>query len=176
MSELLANDLRTQYDRAFRTIREIVAAFPEDRWLEPHGDIYYIPCRIAYHLTVVVDSYVNGGFKDKINGDWYYYVLIRIPITMPAAGNYNFSSFSIGNIYNTAGSGNIDSSYSNLGNYTETGYVHGPYNGYATVKLYLTNRDAGFVANLTTVVDGHCNVHYLPYSTTKTDVVSGMWS
>lgn len=65
MSELLANDLRTQYDRAFRTIREIVATFPEDRWLEPHGDIYYIPCRIAYHLAVVVDSYVNGGFKDK---------------------------------------------------------------------------------------------------------------
>jgi hypothetical protein len=65
MSQLLANEFRSQYDKAFGTIREIAVTFPEDRWLEPHGDTYYIPCRIAYHLAVVVDSYVNGGFKDK---------------------------------------------------------------------------------------------------------------
>lgn len=65
MSEILANDLRLQYDRTFRTIREIIEAFPEDRWLEPHGDIYYIPCRIAYHLAVVVDGLIAGGMRDK---------------------------------------------------------------------------------------------------------------
>lgn len=65
MSQILADELRAQYDKAFRTIREIAAGFPEDRWRVPHGDVYYIPCRIAYHLAVVVDSYVNGGFKDK---------------------------------------------------------------------------------------------------------------
>jgi hypothetical protein len=65
MSEILTNDLRTQYQKAFRTIRGIVENFPETRWREPHGDIYYIPCRIAYHLAVVIDSYIAGGYKDK---------------------------------------------------------------------------------------------------------------
>lgn len=65
MSELLLNDVRRQYDMVFRTLRMIVETFPEDRWLEPHGDIYYIPCRLAYHLAVVIDNHVAGGFKDK---------------------------------------------------------------------------------------------------------------
>jgi len=65
MSEILANDLRLQYQKAFTTIRRIVETFPEDRWLEPHGDIYYLPCRIAYHLAVVIDNYIAGGYKDK---------------------------------------------------------------------------------------------------------------
>lgn len=65
MSELLSNDVRRQYDMVFRTLRKIVETFPEDRWLEPHGDAYYIPCRIAYHLAVVIDNHVAGGFKDK---------------------------------------------------------------------------------------------------------------
>lgn len=65
MSKILADDVRTQYDRAFRTIREIVKAFPEGRWCEAHGDIYYIPCRIAYHLAVVIDKHVGGGFRDR---------------------------------------------------------------------------------------------------------------
>jgi hypothetical protein len=65
MSEIMSNDLRTQYTGAFNTIRGIVEAFPEDRWREPHGDIYYIPCRIAYHLAVFIDGQVAGSFKDK---------------------------------------------------------------------------------------------------------------
>ena len=65
MSEILANDLRVQYKKAFSTIRGIVEAFPEDRWREPHGNVYYIPCRIAYHLAVVIDSQIAGGFRDK---------------------------------------------------------------------------------------------------------------
>lgn len=65
MSELLSNDIHRQYDMVFRTLRKIVETFPEDRWLEPHGDVYYIPCRIAYHLAVVIDNHVAGGFKDK---------------------------------------------------------------------------------------------------------------
>lgn len=65
MSEILANDLRVQYKKAFSTIRGIVEAFPENRWREPHGGVYYIPCRIAYHLAVVIDSQIAGGFKDK---------------------------------------------------------------------------------------------------------------
>lgn len=65
MSEILANDVRLQYQKAFTTIRRIVETFPEDKWLEPHGDIYYLPCRIAYHLAVVIDNYIAGGYKDK---------------------------------------------------------------------------------------------------------------
>ena len=65
MSEILTNDLRAQYKKVFSTIRGIVEAFPEGRWREPHGDVYYIPCRIAYHLAVVIDSHVAGRFKDK---------------------------------------------------------------------------------------------------------------
>jgi hypothetical protein len=65
MSQLLANDLRTHYKGAFDTVRGIVEAFPKDRWLEPHGDIYYIPCRIAYHLAGFIDGFVAGGIRDK---------------------------------------------------------------------------------------------------------------
>ncbi|HWP79603.1 MAG TPA: hypothetical protein VN446_03085 [Candidatus Acidoferrum sp.] len=65
MSEILANDLRTQYGKMFNSIHGIVETFPEDRWLEPHGDVYYIPCRMAYHLAAVIDKQVAGGIKDK---------------------------------------------------------------------------------------------------------------
>ena len=65
MSEILANDLRAQYKGVFGTIRGIIEAFPEDRWLTPHGDVYYIPCRIAYHLACVIAKQIAGGFKDK---------------------------------------------------------------------------------------------------------------
>lgn len=65
MGKILADDLRVQFEKAFRTIREIAADFPENRWREPHGDMYYIPCRIAYHLGVVIDKHIAGGFRDK---------------------------------------------------------------------------------------------------------------
>lgn len=65
MSEILTNDVRAQYKKAFSTIRGIVEVFPEGRWLEPHGDVYYIPCRIAYHLACVIDKQIAGGFKDN---------------------------------------------------------------------------------------------------------------
>lgn len=65
VSEVLANDVRLQYQKTFTTIRRIVETFPEDQWLQPHGDEYYLPCRIAYHLAVVIDNYVAGGYKDK---------------------------------------------------------------------------------------------------------------
>ncbi len=64
MSDLLTNDLRMQYKKAFQTIRGIVEAFPEDRWRKPHGHDYYLPCRIAYHLAVVIGNNVANGFKD----------------------------------------------------------------------------------------------------------------
>jgi hypothetical protein len=62
---MMANDLRAQYDKAFRTVRGIAETFPEARWLEPHGHEYYIPCRIAYHIACVIDNHIAGGFKDK---------------------------------------------------------------------------------------------------------------
>lgn len=77
MSEILANDLRAQYKNAFKTIRGIAEVFPEDRWRVPHGDIYYIPSRIAYHLAVFIDGAVAGRFDDKEffsklpYGNWY---------------------------------------------------------------------------------------------------------
>lgn len=61
----MTNDLRAQYGKAFRTIRQIAQAFSDDRWREPHGDVYYIPSRIAYHLAAVIDKQVAGGFRDK---------------------------------------------------------------------------------------------------------------
>lgn len=64
MSNILANDVKAQYDRAFATLLGIVENFPEDKWLVPHGDDYYIPCRIAYHLAVFIDSQIAGGYKD----------------------------------------------------------------------------------------------------------------
>ena len=63
MSDILANDVRSQYDKAFATIRGIVEAFPEDKWLAIHGDEYYIPSRIAYHLAVYIDGQIAGGFQ-----------------------------------------------------------------------------------------------------------------
>lgn len=64
MSDLMAKDVISQYDRAFATIRGIVEAFPEDAWRKPHGDIYYIPSRIAYHLAVFTDRFTAAGYKD----------------------------------------------------------------------------------------------------------------
>ena len=64
MSDILANDLRTKYGQAFATIKGIAEAFPEDKWLQPHGDEYYIPSRIAYHVASFIDMFVGGGYKD----------------------------------------------------------------------------------------------------------------
>ena len=64
MSNILANDLRAQYAKAFATVRGILDTFPDDKWMEPHGDVYYIPSRIAYHLTEFIDGVVGGGYKD----------------------------------------------------------------------------------------------------------------
>ena len=63
MSEQLANDVRNVYDKAFATVRGIIEAFPDDKWLVPHGDDYYIPSRIAYHLAVFIDGAIGGGFR-----------------------------------------------------------------------------------------------------------------
>ena len=76
MSSIMANDVRTHYNRSFATLRGIVEAFPEDKWLEAHGDVYYIPCRIAYHLATYIDRHMTDGFKDREfdakcpYGDW----------------------------------------------------------------------------------------------------------
>ncbi|MDR0819888.1 MAG: hypothetical protein LBN43_10005 [Oscillospiraceae bacterium] len=60
----LSDDVRAQYNGAFATIRGIAEAFPENKWLESHGDVYYIPSRIAYHLAVFIDSNIAGWSKD----------------------------------------------------------------------------------------------------------------
>ena len=64
MSNILANDLRTQYDKVFATVRGILDTFPDDKWMQPHGDEYYIPSRIAYHVVEFIDGAVAGRFKD----------------------------------------------------------------------------------------------------------------
>ena len=61
MSDIAANDVRDRYDKAFATVRGILETFPEEQWLKPHGDEYYIPCRIAYHLAVFIDGYIGGN-------------------------------------------------------------------------------------------------------------------
>ena len=63
MSNTAANDVRDKYDKAFATIRGILETFPEDKWLKPHGDEYYIPCRIAYHLATFIDGFIGGNFS-----------------------------------------------------------------------------------------------------------------
>ena len=85
MSDILANDVRNKYDRTFDTIKGILEAFPEDKWLVPHGDEYYIPSRIAYHLAEFIDGAVAGGFRDpefknKLPfGDWHNSTLETLP-------------------------------------------------------------------------------------------------
>ena len=64
MSNPLADDVRKMHERSFATIRDIAEAFPEDKWLKAHGDDYYIPSRIAYHIANFIDGAVGGGFKD----------------------------------------------------------------------------------------------------------------
>ena len=77
MSDIIANDVRTSYEKAFTTIKKIAEAFPEDKWLAIHGDEYYIPSRIAYHLAGFIDGMIAGGNKDpefrsKMPfGSWY---------------------------------------------------------------------------------------------------------
>ena len=64
MSDIVSNDVRNKYDKAFATIRKILDIFPEDKWLAPHGDEYYIPCRIAYHLAVFINGIIGGNFQN----------------------------------------------------------------------------------------------------------------
>ena len=64
MSNILTNEVRAQYDKAFATVRGILDTFPDDKWLQAHGDEYYIPSRIAYHVVEFIDGIVAGGFKD----------------------------------------------------------------------------------------------------------------
>ena len=60
----MINDIRAIYEKSFATIRAIVEAFPDDKWLLAHSDEYYIPCRIAYHLAVFISRHLNGGFRN----------------------------------------------------------------------------------------------------------------
>jgi len=64
MSISIANDIRMQYKKSFATLKGIVEAFPDEKWLVAHGDEYYIPCRIAYHLAVFIARHLCGGFLD----------------------------------------------------------------------------------------------------------------
>ena len=81
----LANDVRRVFDRAFATARATIATFPEDKWLEPHGDEYYIPSSIAYHIASFIDGAVAGGYKEpdfrsKLPwGDWHGITRDRLP-------------------------------------------------------------------------------------------------
>jgi len=85
MSDLLANDVRNMFDRAFATIRGIIEIFPEDKWLAPHGDDYYIPSSIAYHIASFMDGAVAGGFRDpnfRENlpfGEWHGITADKLP-------------------------------------------------------------------------------------------------
>ena len=85
MSDLLANDVRNMFDKAFATVRGIFEIFPEDKWLVPHGDEYYIPSSIAYHIATFLDSMVAGGYKDpdfkakQPFGDWHGITVDRLP-------------------------------------------------------------------------------------------------
>jgi len=85
MSNKLADDVRAQYERAFATVRGIIEAFPEEKWLTPHGDEYYIPSSIAYHIASFIDGAVAGGFKDpdfrsKLPyGEWHGITPDRLP-------------------------------------------------------------------------------------------------
>ena len=85
MSDLLANDVRNMFDRSFATVRAIIEAFPEDKWLKPHGDEYYIPSSIAYHIASFMDGAVAGGRKDpdfvaKLPfGEWHGITADRLP-------------------------------------------------------------------------------------------------
>jgi len=65
MSDILANDVRLQFNKALDTLRGIAEVFPAERWLEVHGDdVFYIPSRIAYHAASYIDFQMMGGIKD----------------------------------------------------------------------------------------------------------------
>lgn len=65
MAVKLAGEIGKQYDSAFRTLREIVRAYPEAGWRKPHGDDYLVPCRIAYHLALCIEYEILSGFRDQ---------------------------------------------------------------------------------------------------------------
>ena len=65
MSDILANDVRLQFNKTLDTLRGIAEAFPAEKWLEVHGDdVFYIPSRIAYHAASYIDFQMMGGIKD----------------------------------------------------------------------------------------------------------------
>ena len=95
MSDMLANDVRRTYERAFATMDGILEAFPVEKWLEPHGDEYYIPSRIAYHIAEFTDGAVAGGFQDpefknKLPfGDWHNATAQTLPAKDALVSYYN---------------------------------------------------------------------------------------
>jgi len=86
MSSIIADDLRSQYDKIFATVRGILDTFPDENWMQPHGDEYYIPSRIAYHVVEFIDGAVAGrftdpGFRDNLPfGPWH----TGTPETLPS--------------------------------------------------------------------------------------------
>jgi len=69
MGNVLSDEIRVCYEKVFGTISEVVADFPNVRWLAPHGDDYYLPCRIAYHIAVVLGNRI-GGVTEFPWGRW----------------------------------------------------------------------------------------------------------
>ena len=60
----IIDDIRAIYQKSFATVRAIVETFPEDKWLVPHSDEYYIPSRIAYHIATFISRHFAGGMND----------------------------------------------------------------------------------------------------------------
>ena len=61
MSQLVALDVQDKFDKGFATIRGIIEVFPDDKWCVPHGDDFYVACRICYHLAIFIDGMIAGG-------------------------------------------------------------------------------------------------------------------
>jgi len=69
MGNVLSDEIRAYYTKVFNTITGVVADFPDDKWLVPHGDDYYIPSRIAYHIAQVIGGGL-GGLTEAPWGRW----------------------------------------------------------------------------------------------------------
>jgi hypothetical protein len=126
--------------------------------------INYGKCMHSVNIGAETDQSDNDG-KNK------YWVDITVPITITDPAS-NFSSFSVGAIFN-GGNGEAEFlSPSLMGNFSATGNVGNGYSKDMVVRLGWKHHNREFRADITVIVDAFCNVDYAPYSNTRTFTVT----
>ena len=80
----IAKEIKEQFSRSFRMIRETITGFSEADWISGGVD-YLVPARIAYHLIETIEYYIGDQSKNefawgkRFGGGWQAIEQERLP-------------------------------------------------------------------------------------------------